>query len=108
VPASSLMTVVLPYQISFGREARTPTVGLGGCPQARPVGRPRLLRKTRGVRSARDERSGATGEKAMKVLGEDGKIAIWVVDAGVVVFRYRDGKGNLDLRAFGRPMRGSR
>ena len=41
------------------------------------------------------------GEKAMKVLGEDGEIAVWVVDAGLVVVRHRDGERNLDFRASG-------
>ena len=43
----------------------------------------------------------AAGEKAMKTLGEDGEIAIRVVDAGVVVIGHRDGERDLDLGALG-------
>jgi hypothetical protein len=42
-----------------------------------------------------------TGEQAVKMLGEDGEIAIRVVDAGVVVIRHSDGKCDLDLRVHG-------
>jgi hypothetical protein len=41
------------------------------------------------------------GEQPMKMLSEDRKIAVWVVDAGVMVIRHGDGEGNLDIRAHG-------
>jgi hypothetical protein len=41
------------------------------------------------------------GEQAVKMLGKDGKIAVRVMDAGVVVIRHSDGECDLDLRAHG-------
>jgi hypothetical protein len=41
------------------------------------------------------------GEQAMEMLREDGKIAIRVVDAGVMMIRHGSGECDLDIRAHG-------
>jgi hypothetical protein len=37
----------------------------------------------------------------MKMLGEDGEVAVRVVDAGVMMIRHCDGKCDLHIRAYG-------
>jgi hypothetical protein len=40
-------------------------------------------------------------EQAVKMLGEDREVAVWVVEAGMMVIRHSDGKDDLDIRAHG-------
>jgi hypothetical protein len=40
-------------------------------------------------------------KKPVEMLGEDGEVAVGVVDAGVVMVRHRGGKCDLDFRADG-------